>query len=415
MRTIFFYLLIIIVSIGVAYDILKQWGGVYLSQSQPSEKAFLKALRFTPLNPGPFYGLSLFHQWDIRHIDLKKSLDYLGQAIERNILEQTYWISLAKVYQRSGEKKGFEQALENALLVFPTSFEGRWTTGTLLLQEGTLENALPHFGYILHHYPEQSSLVYDVWLKMTDDPDFILEKLVPEKPACLRNYLSYLYGLGDIGSVKKVWKKMNSLGHKVDRDEALRHIEFLIAQGEPYEASEVWKARLLEEGLPIPSDGNLITNGGFEKEKILGGGFDWKIADMKGTRVVFDRSVAFEGKTSIRITFDGKENVDFHHIQQIVLLKPNTNYSLKAFIKTKDVTTKNGPKIEVYGIGPAFYGSSESVVGENAWKEVSVAFRTAPQSQAGVVRVSREKTDKFDKFISGTVWIDNIQLTEVKN
>jgi hypothetical protein len=66
-------------------------------------------------------------------------------------------------------------------------------------------------------------------------------------------------------------------------------------------------------------------------------------------------------------------------------------------------------------MGPAFYGSSESVVGENAWKEVSVAFRTAPQSQAGVVRVRREKTDKFDKFISGTVWIDNIQLTEVKN
>ena len=138
MRRIFFYLLIIIISCGLAYDIFSQWRGVYLFQSQPSEKEFLKALRFAPLNPGPFYGLSLFHQWDIQHIDLKKSLDYMGQAIERNILEQSYWISLAKIYQRSGEKKAFGQALENAILVFPTGFEGRWKTGTLLLQEGIL-------------------------------------------------------------------------------------------------------------------------------------------------------------------------------------------------------------------------------------------------------------------------------------
>jgi hypothetical protein len=126
----------------------------------------------------------------------------------------------------------------------------------------------------------------------------------------------------------------------------------------------------------------------------------------------FDRSVAFDGYSSIRITFDGRENVDFHHVHQIVLLKPNTDYSLKAHIRTKEVTTKSGFKIEVYGIASTFYGVSESVVGDNAWKELSVIFRTAPQSQAGVVRLRREKTDKFDRLISGTVWIDNVRLTE---
>ena len=164
--------------------------------------------------------------------------------------------------------------------------------------------------------------------------------------------------------------------------------------------------------MPVPTDGNGITNGSFENEKILGGGFDWKIAGVKGAKVGFDRSVACEGKSSIRITFDGKENVDFHHVYQIVLLKPNTDYLLKAYIKTQEVTTKSGLKIEVYGIGSAFHGSSESVVGDNDWKELTVTFRTTPQSQAGVVRVRREKTDKFDRLISGTVWIDDVRLTE---
>jgi tetratricopeptide (TPR) repeat protein len=415
MKRIFFYLLILILSIGVAYDLLSTWRGISLLKPYPSEEGFLRALRLVPMNPDPFYGLSLFYQWDIRSIDQKKSLDYIRQAIERNPLEQTYWINLAKIHQRLGEKKAFERALDNAIFINPTSFQGRWVTGNLYLQEEDIAKALPHFSYILRHYPEQSGIVYDVWLKVIDDPDFLLEKLVPEEPSSIRSYLSYLYENNDSETAKKVWRKRISLGHQVDRNEALRHIDFLISRNEFNEAVEVWKAKIQEEGLSIPFDGNLITNGGFEKEKILGGGFDWKIAEVSGAKVSLDRSVAYEGERSLKIAFDGKQNVDFHHVHQMVPLKPNTDYLLKAYIKTKEITTKSGPKIEIYEIGSTSYGSSESLVGDHEWKELSISFRTTPQSQGGVVRVRREKTGKFDRLISGTVWLDDIQLTEVKH
>lgn len=415
MKRIFFYLLLFpITSLGLAYDILSTWRGVYLFQAHPSEEVFQKGLRLVPQNPDPFYGLALFYQWDIRNVDLKKSLHYLRQAIERNPLEQGYWINLAKVLQRMEEKKDFERALKNAILVYPTSYQGRWVTGNLLLQQEAPEEALPHFSYILKHYPEQSSLVYDVWLKVVNDSDFILERLVPKDPASHSRYLSYLYEMSDNESAKKVWNRKMALGYKSDRSETLRHIAFLISHGEGDEAFEVWKAILQEEGLPVPSDGNLITNGGYEEEKILGGGFDWKIENVSGAKVTIDRSVAFGGKSSLKITFDGKENVDFCHVSQYLSLKPNTNYLLRAYMKTKTVTTKSGPKIEIYGVGPAFYGASEFLIGDNEWKELSIAFRTPAQSRAGIVRVRREKTPKFDRFISGTVWLDNVELTEVK-
>ena len=413
MKRIFFYLLVFILCIGMGYDLLSTWRGVSLVRPPyPSEEIFLKALRFAPSNPDPFHGLSLLHQWDFRSTDLRKSLSYGHQAIERNPLEQTYWINLAKIHQRLEEKEAFERALQNAIFVNPTGYQGRWVAGNFFLQGEDIPRALPHFSYLLHHYPEQAGLIYDVWSKVVDDPDFLLEKLVPEDSPSLRSYLSYLYENNNSESAKKVWQKRASLGQKADRSETLRHIDFLISRNEFHEAMEVWKARLQEEGLSVPSDGNLITNGSFENEKILGGGFDWKISDVRGAKVDFDRSVAFEGKTSIRITFDGKENVNFHHIHQIVSLKPNTDYSLKAYVRTKGITTKSGPKIEVYGVGSTFHASSESVVGDNGWKDVSVVFRTTPQSQAAVVRVRREKTDKFDRLISGTVWIDNVRLTE---
>lgn len=414
MKRLFFSLMLLSFSIGVGYEILSLWKGVYLFQAPPSKEILLKALRLQPLNPDSFYRLGLFYQWNIRNIDLKKSLHYFIQAIERNPLEQAYWINLAKVLQRMGDQKGFERAMENAILVFPTGYQGRWVIGTLLLQEGILEKALPHFSYILTHYPDQSSVVYDVWFKVVNDPDFILEKLIPKESTSFNQYLSYLYGMRDSESAKKVWRKRASLGIEAGRNETLRHIEFLISQGEANEAWQVWITRLQEEGLPIPSDGNLVTNGGFEKEKFLGGGFDWKIENVPGAKISFDQSVAFEGKNSLKITFNGKENVDFHHIYQVVVLKPNTDYLLKFHMKTKGVTTKSGPKIEVTGVGPAFYGSSESLIGDNEWRKLNITFRTTTQSNVGLVRVRRERTDKFDRFISGMVWLDDFQLKEVK-
>ena len=353
MRRLFFYLLVLAVCTFVGYSILSMWRGIHLFQTNPSEETLLKVIQLTPWNPGPFYRLGLLHQRDIRSIDLEKSRRYLHQAIERNPLEQNYWVNLAKVLQRMGDPKAFEQVLGNAILVFPAGYQGRWVTGTLLLQQGALEKALPHFSYLLLHYPDQSGPVYDVWLEVVNDTDFIWERLVPKEPAPLKQYLSYLYGADDSESAKKVWQKRISLGYRADRSETLRHIDFLISHGEPNEAFEVWKTRLQEEGLPIPSDGNLITNGGYENEKILGGGFDWKMESVSGAKVSIDQSVAFEGKSSLKITFDGKENVDFHHVYQFVAWKPNTEYLLRAHMKTKGVMTKSGLKIEVAGVGVA--------------------------------------------------------------
>jgi hypothetical protein len=300
-------------------------------------------------------------------------------------------------------------------MIFPTSYRGRWVAGNLLLQQGELERALPHFAYILAHYPNQSSLVYEVWGKALDDPDFILERLIPKDPSSLKQYLVYLYGIKDTKSAKKAWAKLASLGYKSDRRETIRHIDFLISRRELTEAAQVWKARLQEEGLGIPPDGNTVTNGGFEREKVLGGGFDWRIGTVTGAEVSFDHSVAFEGENSLKIAFNGKENVDFHHVYQYLALKPNTDYLLKAHMKTEGVTTKSGLKIEVWGLGPAFYRASAPplLTGDNDWKELTVPFRTPALSQGVMIRVRRARTDKFDRFISGTVWVDNIQIREI--
>jgi hypothetical protein len=398
----------------VGYHIILQWTGTLLSQKGYTRESLLDAAELDLSNPDPFYKLGIIHQWNLLSVDLEESAHYFQKAIQRNPLEQEYWLNLARVFQRMEDIAAFEHALENAILVFPTSYRGRWIVGNLLLQRGQLEKALPHFSYILSHYPNRGNLVYDVWLKTVDDPDFLLGRLIPSDSSSLNQYLIYLYGARDTESAGKAWAKLISSGYKPDRRETIRHVNFLISCGELTEAAQVWKARLKEEGLPGPPDENLVTNGGFETETGLGGGFDWRIRKVGGAEASFDHSVAFEGESSLKITFNGKENPDFHHVYQYVALKPSTRYLLTARMKTEAVTTKSGPKIEVLGVGPAFRKESKSLIGDNGWNELTIGFRTPARSQGVMVRVRRAKTDKFDRFISGTVWVDKVRIEEIQ-
>jgi hypothetical protein len=262
------------------------------------------------------------------------------------------------------------------------------------------------------HYPDQSNQVYDVWRQITRDSDFAMERLVPKDAPAFYRYLNYLYEEDDGKEIKKAWARKVFLRLPGERKETLRYVDFLISQGELTEAFDAWKTGLREEGISLPADDNLVTNGGFEKEEILGAGFDWRIRSVEGGRVSFDRSTSFEGGQSLQIQFTGKENVDFHHVDQFVAWRPDTDYLLKAYMRTKGVTTKSGVKIEVAGMGTNFYKGSDPFIGDRDWQEIILPFRTPAQSQGGLIRIRRDKTDKFDRFISGTVWIDNVSLKE---
>jgi hypothetical protein len=409
------FTLVLVTLFLATYFILRAWKGVHLLQSSPSRENFLTATRLIPSSPDPYYRMSLFHEWEMKSIDPEESLRFLKEAIERNPFEQRYWLDLAQLLHLNGERKGSEQALEKAIAVFPTGYRGKWVSGTLLLQQGSLDRALPHFAYILSHYPNRSRLVYEISSRAIDDKDLLFEKLVPRDSSSINRYIGYLCETGDHESAKRAWRKKVSYGFKSTREQAIRYIELLIGHGDLNEGFEVWTEVLREEGLKVPSDGNLITNGGFEQDKLLGGGFDWKIGKVKGAEISFDSSVAFEGKRSLKIVFDGKENVNFHHAYQYVALRPETEYLLKTFVRSEKITTRSGVKIEVIGIGPRLYSASELITGSNEWNELTLTFKTPAGSQGGLVRVRREETEKLDRFIGGTVWIDGFQLKEKTN
>ncbi len=375
---------------------------------------FLKAIRHGALNPDPYYRLGLFYQWDIRNIDLERAVKYLVKAIQRNPLNQEYWLSLAGALQRQGEAGKAGKALERAEGAFPRNYRGHWVAGNILLQLGEEEKALSHYSYILIHYPERSSLVFEVLGRSYEDPGALLEKVVPKTSAAFSRYLSYLYETGNIPAVKKAWGMGPSFGFQPDRAETIRYVDSLISRGDLTEARQAYISRLRAEGRTVPLEENLLINGGFEEKAGFGGGFDWIISAPSGTEISFSQDTAWEGKTSLKISFNGKENVDFSHVFQYVAWKPNQNYVLQAKVRTRGLTTRSGFRLEVTALGGPFYASSEVLTGDHEWKDLRIFFRTPEQSQGGVVRFRRAKSEKLDRFIEGEVWIDDVRLIEGK-
>jgi tetratricopeptide (TPR) repeat protein len=406
------HLLVVAVSVAAGYQVIMAWRGISLCQEKPEQDILLKAIRLTPSNPVPFYRMGTLFQWDLRHIDLKEAAHYLESAIERNPVEQEYWLSLARIFLRLGKQAASEQALQRAVLVSPASYQGRWQAGNLYLQMGAPDKALPHFSYILIHYPDESNATYDLFVRAAMDPEWILDRLVPKTPASFRRYMNYLFKNGEPEWARKAWGARGSFGAKIEAMEELRFIEYLISHDDLQSAFSAWKARLMEEGRPLPQNGNSVANAGFEADKIMGGGFDWRIEPVKGVEVDFDCRVASEVKRSLRINFKGGENIDFHHVSQFLALKPHTRYSTRASIKTDRLTTKSGIKLQVVGLGNRFLASSDQLIGNNGWKEVVFSFETPADSKGGILRLRREKTERFDRFISGTVWVDNVRVIE---
>src|SRR4030042_6521637 len=116
MKRLLFFILILILILFVGLHVLSMWKGVTLYQANLSKESLLKAIQITPSYSDPYYRLGLFYQWEIRNINPKESLNYLLMAIERNPLEQEYWLNLARIYRSLGKTSAFEKAFKKDIL-----------------------------------------------------------------------------------------------------------------------------------------------------------------------------------------------------------------------------------------------------------------------------------------------------------
>lgn len=143
---------------------------------------------------------------------------------------------------------------------------------------------------------------------------------------------------------------------------------------------------------------NLLANGDFEQSDGQGEPQGWQIAEP----VQLDSAVKHGGRSSARITSSGREINNINRL--VVHLKPNTTYTLIAWVKTDNVAGEPGAQVYPYDFAGAAASGMLTWDGTHDWTEQRLVLRTGDDGEGRI---------NFRVYgASGTAWFDDLRLVE---
>lgn len=352
--------------------------------------------------------------------DRAEGFKQLQRATELNPYSARYWSDLAWVCELDGDTACATQGADRAVKLSPMMPQMRWAAANTLLRAGQNDAALAQFRRLLELDPAYAPATFHLCLGSLGDPQLILQKVVPEgkDPLLKLAYLNILSrsemdGADDLA--RQVWAKTVEVGTPFPLSAATPYIEHLLQFGMVQEARSAWQD-LVKLGVITSSggaqDGNLVFNGDFEQVP-LNTGFDWRSRDVPYLAIDFSDPAAHTGKACLRIDFTVSRNEEYQPLYQIVSVAANQAYTLTAFVRSQDITSDSGPRLQVEdpihpSNGPN--AMSESTVGTTPWHQISLNFCTGPYTKLVQLSVLRVRGRTYPTEITGSFWLDTVDI-----
>lgn len=382
---------------------------------------WVRAAKLEPGNAEYWRHAGLLRQWDVNPSDMRDAVHYLQVAAKVNSRSSGVWMDLADTYATAGDAERARAAYERAQTSFPMSAEVAWRYGNFLLYQENYAEAYPKIRKAIVLDPSLTgSALTECW-QANPDVGPILKALLPDKSEYYVSAMGFFLAQKLVDPAVAVWNRQRERGLPAEIDETVALVDALIGEDRVGDAQQIWKSGLQRSNWPQDSEksGSLVMNGGFENE-IANGGFDWREVSLSGANFDFDSAFVHSGTRSLRVEFDGSENLDFEHVFQYVAVAPETRYHFSAFVRTENITTDSGIGFEILDVRrpdrvhvmtPAFNGT-------NPWTLVESDFVTGPETRVVKVMLRRVPSWKFDNKLGGTVWVDDVALapnaTQVK-
>lgn len=338
----------------------------------------------------------------LRSGDNKEGNELLFRAIKANPLLSGAFVDLSEYFLEINENLKVEKLLKRARDIAPLSFALLWRIAIDSLWVGNNDLALDCLKTISK---VDSNKVFDLSWKVFNDNELILANLVNENNAI--SYLNYLISKKQVDETLVLWEKIDKWS--LDKSDFVdKYINFLIDYDRLDKAESLWI-----EKYGKPDDDSLMWNGGFERKPVQNG-FGWRISQTEDAFIGYDWENKVEGNYSLQVIFDGKHNANFRHVSNVVPVKPDSDYIFSSYIKSDNLTTRNGILWEIACYPNRLMSeTTNSHTGTNDWLKIEKQFHTPSDCYAVKIVLRRFKSDKLDRYISGNVWIDDVKLRSV--
>jgi tetratricopeptide (TPR) repeat protein len=379
-----------------------------------TKRRLQSAARLEPDNPTYWYSLARFHQYDLEQPDPELAKRFYRKAIELDPLYTDAWMDLGTAYELEGQDEQARQALQQAKKSYPISADVSWRYGNFLLRQGDRTAAYAELKRAISADPRRAAAAFSRAYRANPNMDEILAQLLP---ADQNVYLSVIQEAADskqLAVAQTIWAELMKLHPKLTFQD-VNHLVLPLMQDKEYlEARRIWDEGVANINLPplFQLRLSVVWDPSFESG-INGSAYSWRFQPLtQGVNIVFDKSEQATGQRSLRFSFDGKHNPNQDLACTYANVQPGTNYQFSGWIKTKDVTTENGLEFRIGAPGNSrvTVGSTREVHGTNPWTVIEQKWSSPSDVHEVQVCVAREPSDNPDVRISGTAWVDDVNL-----
>jgi hypothetical protein len=372
------------------------------------------AVRLEPGNPEYWYILGRFHQYNLEQADSGRAEEDYRKAIALNPLATDAWLELGTAYELDGKNAEAGQAYLQAKKSYPTSANVSWRYGNFLLRQGEKPQAYAELRRAIEADPQRATLTFSRVYRANPNIEEILTELLPAKQSVYIDVIAEASREKQLAVAKIVWARLLTLHPRLRIQDIDQLASELLVAGEFEEARRVWDQGAATMNLPplFELRGTVVWDPSFESD-VNGYSFGWHFEPIaQGVSISLDKTETLSGNQSLRLSFDGKHNPNLEAACTLAVVQPKTLYRFSGWIKTKNVTTEQGVGFRIH-----FYDNSEAppintkqIYGDNPFTLIEQTWTTGPDMHRVRLCVAREPSDNPDVRISGTAWVDDVNL-----
>ena len=373
-----------------------------------------RAIRLEPYNPEYWYRLGHFQQFNLEQPNATLAERYFRRAIALNPLYTDAWLDLGTNYELEGNADDARQAFLRAKISYPSSAEVAWRYGNFLLRQGDLPTAYSELRLALRLDPRRAATAFSRCYRANPDIDAILKQVLPEEPSVYVDVLAETSRSNQLSLAQTVWDRLLSMRphlHFLDFDPLVNQ---LWASGQFDDARRVWDQGVATMTLPPLQQlkASVVWDPSFESG-IVGYLFAWRYQPLaQGVQISLDPTQRVSGNQSLRLTFDGKHNENLQPACTLVNVQPDTAYHFSGWVRTQELTTNSGIAFRIQSIDDAASSPSQTteIHGTAPWTNLEMFWTPGAKTRRASVCVIREPSDTPNADISGTAWVDDVNL-----
>lgn len=367
------------------------------------------------LCPDEFTGLPIFawHPEADAH-ELANQLGQYTRGVQLDPASAYRWADLGERMLAAHDEERARYCFEQAVKEGPRSPAVLYRAANFFFSTGDYRRAMRDLYLILDDsdlYMYQKA-AYTMYARMGLPVSELLEGGIPPSVYAAGGYLHFLMSERQADDAREVWDWMAKRS-LTDPKTTVEYISFLLQNGQALGAAEDWGARnwKLE---PAYRQTDWVYNGSFERTPSPVA-LDWHIEEIKDVRVNRTQSVAKDGQWSLELTFDGRENVDYHHTYEQTVVGAG-RWRLSALIKTQSVSTDQGVSLHVFDVEDRarLDVRTDAVQGTHDWFTVEKEFEISQGTSLVQMEIARIPSEQFDNKIEGRAWVDAVELSPVR-